>query len=106
MMYFLLVGRTDFCNRVGCAREADCVLLMVPQARKAWLVDIDHEKAIDGSPLCEIHASRVTVPEGWELIDERSTGRKRLRSLKKLPSRKLHKRKQKLKYSRKRIPNL
>ena len=89
MMYFLLVGRTDFCNRVGCAREADCVLLMVPQARKAWLVDIDHEMAIDGSPLCEIHASRVTVPEGWELIDERSTGRKKAKKSKKAAKQKV-----------------
>lgn len=83
MMYFFLVERTDFCNRVGCAREADCVLLMVPQSRKAWIVDIDHEKAIDGSALCEIHASRITVPQGWELIDERSTGRKKIRKSKK-----------------------
>ena len=77
MRYFFLVERTDFCNRVGCAREADCVLLMVPQSRKAWIVDTDHDKAIDGSALCEIHAARVTVPQGWELVDERSTGRKK-----------------------------
>jgi len=82
MMYFFLVERTDFCNRVGCAREADCVLLMVPQSRKAWIVDTDHEKAIDGSALCEIHARRITVPQGWELIDERSTGRKKIRKSK------------------------
>jgi len=82
MMYFFLVERTDFCNRVGCAREADCVLLMVPQSRKAWIVDTGHEKAIDGSALCEIHARRITVPQGWELIDERSTGRKKIRKSK------------------------
>ncbi|MBT94815.1 MAG: hypothetical protein CL431_02445 [Acidimicrobiaceae bacterium] len=78
MMYFFLVERTDFCNRVGCAREADCVLLMVPQSRKAWIVDIGHEKAVDGSALCEIHASRITVPQGWKLLDERSIGRKKI----------------------------
>ena len=59
MRYFFLVERTDFCNRVGCAREADCVLLMVPQSRKAWIVDTDHDKAIDGSALCEIHAAEL-----------------------------------------------
>ena len=46
---------------------------MVPQSRKAWIVDTDHDRAIDGSALCEIHAARVTVPQGWELVDERST---------------------------------
>ena len=80
--------RTDFCNRVGCAREADCVLLMVPQTRRAWIVDTDHDNAIVGSPLCEIHASRITVPQGWELIDERSTGRKKARKSKKAMKRK------------------
>jgi hypothetical protein len=55
---------------------------MVPQSRKAWIVDTDHEKAIDGSALCEIHARRITVPQGWELIDERSTGRKKIRKSK------------------------
>ncbi len=88
MRYFFHVGRTDFCNRVGCAREADCVLLMVPQTQKAWIVDTDHDNAIDGSALCEIHASRITVPQGWELIDERSTGRKKARKSKKAIKRK------------------
>ena len=49
---------------------------MVPQTQRAWIVDTDHDNAIDGSALCEIHAARITVPQGWELIDERSTGRK------------------------------
>ncbi|GEM_PF-436963 len=88
MRYFFHVERTDFCNRVGCAREADCVLLMVPQTRRAWIVDTDHDNAIDGSALCEIHASRITVPQGWELIDERSTGRKKARKSKKAIKRK------------------
>ena len=88
MRYFFHVGRTDFCNRVGCAREADCVLLMVPQTQRAWIVDTDHDNAIDGSALCEIHASRITVPQGWELIDERSTGRKKARKSKKAIKRK------------------
>jgi len=82
------VERTDFCNRVGCAREADCVLLMVPQTRRAWIVDTDHDNAIDGSALCEIHAARITVPQGWELIDERSTGRKKAKKSKKAIKRK------------------
>ena len=88
MRYFFHVERTDFCNRVGCAREADCVLLMVPQTRRAWIVDTDHDNAIDGSALCEIHAARITVPQGWELIDERSTGRKKARKSKKAMKRK------------------
>ena len=88
MRYFFHVERTDFCNRVGCVREADCVLLMVPQSRRAWIVDTDHDNAIDGSALCEIHAARITVPQGWELIDDRSTGRKKARKSKKAIKRK------------------
>tara|TARA_B100000614_G_scaffold229398_1_gene221765 strand:+ start:215 stop:718 length:504 start_codon:yes stop_codon:yes gene_type:complete len=61
---------------------------MVPQTQKAWIVDTDHDNAIDGSALCEIHASRITVPQGWELIDERSTGRKKARKSKKAIKRK------------------
>ena len=88
MRYFFHVERTDFCNRVGCVREADCVLLMVPQSRRAWIVDTDHDNAVDGSALCEIHAARITVPQGWELIDDRSTGRKKARKSKKAIKRK------------------
>ena len=61
---------------------------MVPQSRKAWIVDTDHDMAMDGSALCEIHAARVTVPQGWELVDERSTGRKKARKSKKAMKRK------------------
>jgi len=71
------VGRTDFCNRVGCGREAEAVLLMVPQSRRAWIVETNHEKAPDGSPLCEIHVGRTTVPVGWVISDNRSTSRTR-----------------------------
>ena len=88
MRYFFHVERTDFCNRVGCVSEADCVLLMVPQSRRAWIVDTDHDNAVDGSALCEIHAARITVPQGWELIDDRSTGRKKARKSKKAIKRK------------------
>ena len=71
------MGRTDFCNRVGCGREAEAVLLMVPQSRRAWIVETNHEKAPDGSPLCEIHVGRTTVPVGWVISDNRSTSRTR-----------------------------
>ena len=71
------MGRTDFCNRVGCGREAEAVLLMVPQSRRAWIVNPNHEKAPDGSPLCEIHVGRTTVPVGWVITDNRSTAKTR-----------------------------
>ncbi len=71
------MGRTDFCNRVGCGQEAEAVLLMIPQSMRAWIVDPEHEKAPDGSPLCGTHAGRTTVPNGWVLTDSRTTKRKR-----------------------------
>lgn len=76
------MGRTDFCNRVGCGREAEAVLLMVPQSRRAWIVNPNHEKAPDGSPLCEIHVGRTTVPVGWVITDNRSTSKKRKKKAK------------------------
>jgi len=50
---------------------------MVPQSRRAWIVETNHEKAPDGSPLCEIHVGRTTVPVGWVISDNRSTSRTR-----------------------------
>jgi hypothetical protein len=78
------VDRTDFCNRVGCGKAAEAVLLMVPQSRRAWIVEPSHDKAPDGSPLCEIHVSRTTVPVGWVLTDDRSSPRKRKKKSKKV----------------------
>ena len=52
---------------------------MVPQECRAWLVSTDHPAAKDGSPLCNDHADRMTVPIGWILSDERNTPKKRRR---------------------------
>ena len=70
---------SQLCKRVGCGQEAEAVLLMVPQECRAWLVSIDHPAGKDGSPLCNDHADRMTVPVGWVLSDERNTPKKRRR---------------------------
>ena len=73
------MDRTDFCNRVGCGKGAEAVLLMVPQTRRAWIVETSHEKAQDGSPLCEVHVGRTTVPVGWVLTETRSNSEKNIK---------------------------
>ena len=70
---------SQLCKRVGCGQEAEAVLLMVPQECRAWLVSTGHSAARDGSPLCNDHADRMTVPAGWVLSDERNTPKKRRR---------------------------
>tara|TARA_Y100000817_G_C16841260_1_gene538122 strand:- start:1114 stop:1608 length:495 start_codon:yes stop_codon:yes gene_type:complete len=57
---------------------------MVPQSRRAWIVNPNHEKAPDGSPLCEIHVGRTTVPVGWVITDNRSTSKKRKKKAKRV----------------------
>jgi len=73
------VVSTQLCNRVACGKEAEAVLLMVPQECQAWLVSTDHSAASDGSPLCQEHADRTTVPVGWVLSDDRTSSKKRRR---------------------------
>ena len=70
---------TQLCKRVACGKEAEAVLLMVPQECQAWLVSTDHSAASDGSPLCQDHADRTTVPVGWVLSDDRASSKKRRR---------------------------
>ena len=73
------------CDRLGCGESAACALLMAPQDTEAWLVDPDHEAALDGVGLCAAHADRISVPFGWSLSDARSPAKpKRKRRTKKV----------------------
>jgi hypothetical protein len=73
------VVSTQLCKRVACGKEAEAVLLMVPQECQAWLVSTDHTAASEGSPLCQEHADRTTVPVGWMLSDDRTSSKKKRR---------------------------
>ena len=70
---------SQLCTRISCGKEAEAVLLMVPQECSAWLVSDNHKAAKDGSPLCNNCADRMTVPVGWTLSDERNAPKKRRR---------------------------
>ncbi len=64
------------CGRVGCGEPTASVLLIAPQETEAWLVAPNHPSALDGVPLCEVHADRISVPFGWNLTDDRPPKRR------------------------------
>ncbi len=68
------------CGRVGCGEPAVSVLLIAPLEASAWLVTPKHPSALEGVPLCEGHADRISVPFGWNLTDERPPPRRRKRA--------------------------
>jgi hypothetical protein len=60
------------CSRTGCA-EAATVTLSYQYARSiVWLDDLSGERDPHSYDLCQRHAARLSVPNGWRLEDRRS----------------------------------
>jgi len=60
------------CSRTGCA-EAATVTLSYQYARSiVWLDDLTVERDPHTYDLCQRHAARLSVPNGWRLEDRRS----------------------------------
>jgi hypothetical protein len=60
------------CSRTGCA-EAATVTLSYQYARSiVWLDDLTGERDPHSYDLCQRHAARLSVPNGWRLEDRRS----------------------------------
>jgi len=60
------------CSRTGCA-EASTVTLSYQYARSiVWLDDLTVERDPHTYDLCQRHAARLSVPNGWRLEDRRS----------------------------------
>jgi hypothetical protein len=62
---------TRQCARPGCSQPATATLTYDYRAQAAWLERL----AAEGHPmthdLCEAHADRLSVPQGWRLEDRR-----------------------------------
>ena len=59
------------CARLGCTERAHTVLVFEPGSAAAWLMHAVEAHRTQGILLCRVHADVVTVPMGWNLVDER-----------------------------------
>lgn len=59
------------CARLGCTERAHTVLVFEPGSAAAWLMHAVEAHRTQGILLCRTHADVITVPLGWNLVDER-----------------------------------
>ena len=64
------MDRSSHCAHPGCGRPAAAILSYDYTNRVAWL-DAPTTADVPGWSLCEPHADRQRVPQGWELEDRR-----------------------------------
>jgi Protein of unknown function (DUF3499) len=63
---------TRQCSRTGCAERATVTLSYQYGRAQVWLDPLAGERDPHAYDLCERHAGRLTVPQGWQLRDRRS----------------------------------
>jgi hypothetical protein len=64
---------TRQCARPGCSDPASATFGYDYAARIVWLDDVASEPHPSSYDLCRRHATAMTVPQGWELRDARTT---------------------------------
>jgi hypothetical protein len=64
---------TRQCARPGCSDQASATFGYDYAARTVWLDDVADEPHPSCHDLCRRHAASMTVPQGWELRDSRTT---------------------------------
>lgn len=62
------------CHRTGCRWPAAASLSFRYGTRQVWLLDLAVESDPSLYDLCPHHADALTVPRGWEHVDERTLG--------------------------------
>lgn len=62
------------CGRAGCCWPAAASLSFRYDTRQVWLQDLSAEPDPALYDLCPHHADALTVPRGWERVDERHAG--------------------------------
>lgn len=62
---------TRQCARPGCSQPATATLTYDYAAQGAWLERLSAETHPMTHDLCEAHADRMSVPQGWRLEDRR-----------------------------------
>lgn len=63
---------TRLCTRPGCAESASVTLTYHYAQSQVWLDPLTPERDPHRYDLCERHAGRLRVPNGWHLDDRRS----------------------------------
>jgi hypothetical protein len=61
------------CTRTGCASPAVATLTYQYARQLVWLDPLVAERDPHAYDLCDRHAARVSVPNGWRLDDRRPT---------------------------------
>jgi len=59
------------CSRPGCAEPAAATLTYAYARRAVWLDALTTEREPQAYDLCQRHADRASVPQGWRLDDRR-----------------------------------
>lgn len=59
------------CHHAACTAPASVALAFRYDSRQVWLRPLGDEAHPAVHELCLAHADRLTVPRGWEQIDER-----------------------------------
>jgi len=62
---------TRTCARPGCSQPAAATLTYDYNGQAAWLERLSPEPHPMTHDLCEAHADRMSVPQGWRLEDRR-----------------------------------
>lgn len=60
------------CSRSGCADEAIATLSYQYARSLVWLDDLIDERDPHSYDLCQRHAGRLSVPNGWRMEDRRT----------------------------------
>jgi hypothetical protein len=63
---------TRQCSRTGCAERATVTLSYQYGRAQVWLDALAPERDPHAYDLCDRHAGRLTVPQGWQLRDRRA----------------------------------
>lgn len=61
------------CRRTGCRWPAAASLSYRYASRQVWLLDLAEERHPSLYDLCPHHADHLTLPRGWQLVDQRTS---------------------------------
>jgi hypothetical protein len=59
------------CSRTGCAQQAAVTLTYQYGRAQVWIDDLSVERDPHDYDLCDRHAAKLSVPNGWRLEDRR-----------------------------------
>ncbi len=68
-------SRSRRCSHSGCPDDAVATLSFDYATRRAWLHELPDPPDPASYDLCSGHVARFRPPRGWEMEDQRGTGR-------------------------------